>query len=479
MGELAVRFKVKRGAADALAETMRFSFPFWGIVAPMAAILCGLYWIASAVFGASPPGLLTLCLIGLAVPLIGLRISHYLEKDFLLADKSGIELPTAASYGFSSKHVPWNLIDKIEVAGDCGKLESARLVFYMRDDEPSVLPCSSINSGELEQLLLACQLWAPAPALDVDLARLQETVKNVPLLAGSGESSSYTALWEEELRRRFRQVAFLPLEPGRSIRNGSLKVVRQLAMGGLSAIYLCQLDGRDFVVIKEAVVPDDSPDELKSKAAELFDREARLLMKLEHDSIVKVLDYFVEGGRSYMMLEYVTGQDLRQYVKQNGRLRETVAVDWATQIASAMQYLHRQTPPVIHRDLTPDNLVVRNDGSVVVIDFGAANEFIGNSTGTFVGKQCYIAPEQFRGKATPQSDIYAFGGTLYFLLTGQDPEALSSAHPAAVNASVSKELDALVSECSAPECDRRIATADLVVERLRALSSTASAPAAG
>ncbi len=105
--------------------------------------------------------------------------------------------------------------------------------------------------------------------------------------------------------------------------------------------------------------------------------------------------------------------------------------------------------PVIHRDLTPDNIVVKDDGTLVVIDFGAANEFIGNSTGTFVGKQCYISPEQFRGKAVPQSDIYALGCTLHYLLTGSDPQALSVAHPHSLNEIVSPEVDALVAECTA------------------------------
>ena len=75
---------------------------------------------------------------------------------------------------------------------------------------------------------------------------------------------------------------------------------------------------------------------------------------------------------------------------------------------------------MIHRDLTPENLVLRKN-EVILIDFGAANEFVGTATGTIVGKQAFIPPEQLRGKTVPESALYAFGGTMLFLLTGKDP----------------------------------------------------------
>jgi len=124
---------------------------------------------------------------------------------------------------------------------------------------------------------------------------------------------------------------------------------------------------------------------------------------------------------------------------------------------------------VIHRDFTPDNLVLQNDGKLVAIDFGAANEFIGNATGTFVGKHAYIAPEQFRGKASPQSDLYAMGGTLYYLLTGEDPLALSVSDPAE-KVAVSPALAKLVYDLTLPE--GRIASAAVARARLEIIKTT-------
>jgi serine/threonine protein kinase, bacterial len=277
------------------------------------------------------------------------------------------------------------------------------------------------------------------------------------------------------LSRRFRAAAFMPLEVGVIIRNGSLTIVRHLALGGLSAVYLAQLKNNQLVTLKESVVPDDADSELRDKAREMFAREASFLLKLSHPNIVPVLDYFVEQERSYLMLDYMSGQDLRQYVKQNGALRQSLAIEWALQIAAVMEYLHSQKPPILHRDLTPDNLIVRNDGQIVVIDFGAANEFLGNATGTFVGKQSYIAPEQFRGKATTASDLYAFGGTLYYLLTGLDPEALSQSEVDKIKPETDPALVKLVKDCTAMEEEDRPPAASSVIAALKVL---AAAPAA-
>src|SRR5262249_27709672 len=112
-----------------------------------------------------------------------------------------------------------------------------------------------------------------------------------------------------------------------------------------------------------------------------------------------------------------------------------------------------------------------NDGRIVIVDFGAANEYIGTATGTFVGKHAFIAPEQLRGKATVQSDIYAFGCTLFFLLTGKEPEALSVSNPREHGADVSDGLCELIESCTQLETrDRFQSIAQLlpVLQRLAA-----------
>src|SRR5262249_16652154 len=123
-------------------------------------------------------------------------------------------------------------------------------------------------------------------------------------------------------------------------------------------------------------------------------------------------------------------------------------VEWAKQIAPALQYLQGRETPIVHRDLTPDNLILRSSGTLMLIDFGAAKEIVGNFTGTIIGKQAYIAPHQFTHKPTPKSDIYSLGATMFFLLTGKQPEPLSPSNPRDHNSRVPQELSELISRCT-------------------------------
>jgi len=182
-----------------------------------------------------------------------------------------------------------------------------------------------------------------------------------------------------------------------------------------------------------------------------------------------VHDHFVDQGRHYLVLEYIPGQDLRQLVKEEGPQKEEQVLIWAAAMAKMLIYLHGQPEPIIHRDFTPDNLILKSNGSIAVIDFGAANFFIGTATGTMIGKQAYIAPEQLRGKATPQSDIYAFGACLYYLSTGQDPEPLAVSHPKEKMSEISEAFDKIVANCTQMEKEDRPQTAEEVLTMLEAV----------
>jgi serine/threonine-protein kinase len=156
-------------------------------------------------------------------------------------------------------------------------------------------------------------------------------------------------------------------------------------------------------------------------------------------------------------------------VNRTGLQSEAIVLKWTAEIASILQYLHGLDPPIVHRDLTPDNIVLKEDGTIAVIDFGAANEYVGNATGTLIGKQSYIAPEQFRGKASPLSDLYALGCTLNFLLTGEDPEALSVSHPRTMHEGLSKSVDALVASLTALDEQDRVSSATELKETVDSL----------
>ena len=195
--------------------------------------------------------------------------------------------------------------------------------------------------------------------------------------------------------------------------------------------------------------------ESREKALSMFKKEAAILAKLNHEDIAKIYDHFVENERHYMILEYISGEDLRRLVARRGPLSERVVYRWAKQLAEILVYLESHTPPVVHRDLTPENLVLRGDGKLALIDFGAANEFIGTLTGTVVGKQGYISPEQFRGKAECKSDVYSLGCTLHFLLTAEEPEALEVSQPRTLNFQVTDGMNDLILAMTAQEAQMR------------------------
>ena len=190
---------------------------------------------------------------------------------------------------------------------------------------------------------------------------------------------------------------------------------------------------------------------------------------LDHPQIAKVIDTFVEEERSYLVLDHVPGENLRQTVRVRGPQLESVVLRWAKDMANMLAYLHSQEPAIVHRDFTPDNLLMKDDGTLVLIDFGAANQFVGTATGTLVGKQSYMPPEQVRGKITRQSDIYAMGCTLHFLLTGEDPEPLSTSYPKSISTHISSALNQLVADMTRLELSERLESAVVLRDRIESL----------
>ncbi|MBH8574687.1 protein kinase [Nostocaceae cyanobacterium CENA369] len=212
-----------------------------------------------------------------------------------------------------------------------------------------------------------------------------------------------------------------PLTVQQTIRH--YQVLQTLGQGGMGTTYLAW----DAAAVMAAhpqllVLKQMNADMAKiAKAQELFEREAYTLKSLNHPGIPKYYDFFVEGGKKYLAMELVHGQDLEKRVYATGPVTPNQAIAWTIQTCDILDYLHSQEPPLIHRDIKPANLMVRNSNNqIVVLDFGAVKE-IGTTPGTRIGAEGYCAPEQERGQPVTQSDLYAIGPTLIFLLTGENP----------------------------------------------------------
>ena len=167
------------------------------------------------------------------------------------------------------------------------------------------------------------------------------------------------------------------------------------------------------------------------KVLELFEREARILEDLNHRAIPKYLDYFQTDEPSdrhfYLVQELIEGSSLAQLVDTGWRATEEVVKEIAIQVLEILVYLQQLSPPVIHRDVKPQNIIRRPDGRVFLVDFGAVQDVYRNTmtgSSTFVGTWGYMPPEQFRGRVGPASDLYSLAATLVFLLTLASPADL-------------------------------------------------------
>jgi serine/threonine protein kinase len=217
--------------------------------------------------------------------------------------------------------------------------------------------------------------------------------------------------------------------------HGRYRIERQLAVGGFGAVYLATDTkmGNRPVAIKDMICAD--PQEFAIRL-NFFRREAEILRALENVPIVpRVFDFIQQGQAAHLVLEYIRGRDLLQIMETNGDRPFPIpqVVTWGKSICDVLVQMHSQSPPLVHRDVKPDNLMVLEDGwQIKMIDFGTARD-IGRTkrsrlaAKTRVYTEGYAPPEQIIGKPEPRSDLFALAGTLYQLATGRCPEGAHTA----------------------------------------------------
>ncbi|HEC34338.1 MAG TPA: serine/threonine protein kinase [Chloroflexi bacterium] len=224
------------------------------------------------------------------------------------------------------------------------------------------------------------------------------------------------------------------LRPGTVLRE-RYKILACVGQGGMGAVYRAadlRLEGR-ICALKEIRPDPDLPPDALAQAQRQFHREASVLARLDHPNLPKVSDYFTEGGREYLVMDFVAGRDLRQVLEEEQRagrmLEERRVLRWTEQLCDALSYLHRQDPPVLHRDIKPANIKETPTGLVKLVDFGLVKLLANDDIRTITilqgrGTVAYTPLEQYggdTGHTDGRSDIYALGTTLYHLLTGQPP----------------------------------------------------------
>jgi len=308
------------------------------------------------------------------------------------------------------------------------------------------------RAPEKEVLANALKALVPANLRSDDLLQLVE--KTLP------PTPRYTEIWSQALLNKPQRQLLTALEPETSLHEGLYIVKRQLGAGAQGTAYLVeQQSGAPDVVLKEYVLPDHSNMHDRRRALKRLEDEVQILSRLNHKQIVRLHDVFIEDHRAYLVMDLIDGPSLKSLVQSGRRFSQNEVIDLAGQMCSMLEYLHSLSPPLVHQDFTPDNMLLTADNVLKLVDFNVARESAGTKTNLVVGKQCYMPPEQFKGKASERSDIYALGATMFYLLTGEEPEPLSISHPAACNNEVSASLDGIVARATALDLESRYASA--------------------
>ncbi len=274
-------------------------------------------------------------------------------------------------------------------------------------------------------------------------------------------------------------------QPGDIIRD-RYRILKCLGQGGTGSTYAAADSRSQRQVAIKAVSLRQVSD---WKVLELFEREARILENLHHPAIPAYLEHFqidTPGDRCfYLVQELVDGETLAAMVERGCRVTEAEAKKLAGQLLNVLKYLQRLTPPVIHRDIKPQNIVRRRDGRIFLVDFGAVRDVYRNTltAGTFVGTFGYMPPEQFRGRAFLATDLYGVGATLLFVLTHRSPADLPQNHMKIefrdrvnISASFAQWLERMVE----PAVEDRFTSAEEALDRLhRGISSSSERASRG
>jgi len=269
------------------------------------------------------------------------------------------------------------------------------------------------------------------------------------------------------------------LQPG-SVLQGRYRITGVIGVGGMGSVY----QARDlrfpnvtrFVAVKEMLNLTTDPS-LRELTLRTFERESDMLASLSHPAVPEIFDYFPSKTRAYLVMEYVNGRDLEAILNSVSDFLPIDAVlQWAIDLCDVLGYLHHQEPvPVIFRDVKPSNIMIDQHGRMRLVDFGIAKIFQEGQKGTMIGTEGYSAPEQYRGEATPASDVYGVGATIHHLLTRRDPRleppfTFADRPIRDVNPRVSAEFESVITRALAFKAEDRYLDASEMKEALIALT---------
>lgn len=270
--------------------------------------------------------------------------------------------------------------------------------------------------------------------------------------------------------------------PSQTLLNNRYSIVRKIGEGGMASVYQTTDSRQPGVIwaVKEmSAAAITNPQEL-AYAVRSFQQEANLLRTLNHPNLPKVVDFFTESGKHFLVMEFVPGKSLGAWLTSRREpFPESQVLQWAIQLCDVLSYLHTRNPPIIFRDLKPSNIMLTPQGQIKLIDFGIVRFFKpGKTRDTLaLGTPGYSAPEATHGQTDERSDIYSLCVTLHQTLTYHDPGTTIFSLPPArqVNPGVSPAMEQILTRGTQLKRERRWTN----VNELRAALSRMGVKVAG
>lgn len=417
--------------------------------------------------------------IGASLVLVftGVLAAVYLRRPNTLSiTSSGLQL-NMESLGLKHciTNINWHEIEAVNMSQQAGAGSAAEgnLEFVERSGKKHIVNLKALDDSS--------QRWILAQAIEKYLPHVQIDARAMTTLKPPVESS-FTEVWLAGLNSAPHSQSLVPLKAGDTVGSDSgrrYEIGAVHTIGGQSTVYTSNgIAGTRDLIIKETIIPIFSENVKTHEHVHKFKSEGEFLQSLEHDGLVKVIETFVDGSRGFIVMNRVNGETLQSIVSRSGALSSEKVLDFGRQMSEILKYLHSRQPAIIHRDFTPDNLMLDENGKLVLIDFGVAQNQSDHRTATVVGKHAYMPPEQFRGQASVRSDLYALGATLYYLLTGIEPTPLTKlkvdttadiAFATADEISIREKLADLIASLTDFDESNRPANADAVLTFLDSL----------
>jgi serine/threonine protein kinase/Tfp pilus assembly protein PilF len=264
---------------------------------------------------------------------------------------------------------------------------------------------------------------------------------------------------------------------------GRYDIIEELGKGGMGKVYRVFDKKIDEEIALKLIKPEIAADQETIKR---FSNELKLARKIAHRNVCKMYELLEDEGTHFITMEYVTGEDLKSFIRRSRQLTVGTAVAIARQVAEGLTEAHRQG--VVHRDLKPGNIMIDKEGNAKIMDFGIARSLSDKgitAAGVLIGTPEYMSPEQVEGKEVDQrSDVYSLGVILYEMITGRRPfegdTALSIAvkhkvekppDPKQFNPNIPEELSRLILKCLEKEKERRFQRADEILSALVSIES--------